>query len=154
MSICFTLIPYFKDVFWWEWYTDVSLSMDDIVMTFVKNGSINTIFWNYILVSRKYKINTRHWVIYNICWLINDLCMSCWWCKRSYFSTSWISNDLFVQPALKSTTTIEQRGNSPFFWLRRTSNFVQKISNFLTLIRWVVCTGWKAYFALWSNFCN
>ena len=35
----------------------------------------------------------------------------------------------FVQRALKSPITIEQRGNSSFIWLRRISNFVQKILN-------------------------
>ena len=35
----------------------------------------------------------------------------------------------FVQRALKSPVTIEQRVNSLFIWLRRISNFVQKILN-------------------------
>ena len=35
----------------------------------------------------------------------------------------------FVQRTLKSSVTIEHRGNSSFIWLRRISNFVQKISN-------------------------
>ena len=35
----------------------------------------------------------------------------------------------FVQRAIKSPVTIEQRGNSSFIWLRRISNFVQKILN-------------------------
>ena len=46
LNICFTVIPYFTDIFWWERYTDVNLAIDDIVMAFVKNGSINTIFRN------------------------------------------------------------------------------------------------------------
>ena len=44
LNICFTVIPYFTDIFWWEWYMDVNLAIDDIVMTFVKNGSIDTVF--------------------------------------------------------------------------------------------------------------
>ena len=35
----------------------------------------------------------------------------------------------FVQRALKSPVTIEQRGILSFIWLRRISRFVQKISN-------------------------
>ena len=38
----------------------VNLAIDNIVMAFVKNESIYTIFRNYILVSTKYKTNTRH----------------------------------------------------------------------------------------------
>ena len=47
------------------------------------------------MVSTKYKINTRLWVMYNICGFISNLCIACWWCKRSYFWTSWISNVVF-----------------------------------------------------------
>ena len=35
----------------------------------------------------------------------------------------------FVQRALKYALLIEQSGNSSFIWLKRISNFVQKISN-------------------------
>ena len=35
----------------------------------------------------------------------------------------------FVQGALKTPVTIEQRENSSFTWLRRISKFMQKISN-------------------------
>ena len=35
----------------------------------------------------------------------------------------------FVQRALKSLGATKQRRNSSFIWLRRTSKFVQKISN-------------------------
>ena len=35
----------------------------------------------------------------------------------------------FVQQALKSSVTIEQRGNSSCIWLRRISKFVQKTLN-------------------------
>ena len=35
----------------------------------------------------------------------------------------------FVKRALESPVTIEQIGNSSFFWLRRISKFLQKISN-------------------------
>ena len=132
MNICFALLPYFTDMFCREGYTDVSLAIYDIMMTFAKNGSINTIFFNYIFVSTKYKINTRYWDIYNMCGFIIDLCISCWWCKR------WISQPAelvmssfyqFVQRALKSAVTTEQRGNSWFIWLKRISNFAQRILN-------------------------
>ena len=39
------------------------------------------------------------------------------------------SSHQFVQQALKSPVTTEQRGNSSFIWLRRISKFMEKISN-------------------------
>ena len=42
-------------------------------------------------------------VIYNMCGFINYLCKSCWWCKRSYFSTSWINNVIFPPICTMST---------------------------------------------------
>ena len=44
----------------------------------------------------------------------------------------------FVQTALKSPLTIEERGNSSFIWLRIISDFKQKIlnSSWLWLCEW------------------
>ena len=145
MNICFTVIPYFTDIFWWEWYTNVNLAIDNIVMTFVKNGNINTIFWYSVLVSTKYKINTRHWVIYNMCGFINDLRITCWWCKRSYFSTTWISNVVF--PPI-CTTSIKISSNNwterkfIIYLAKKDIKFCAKdFEFFLTLTRWAVSTG-------------
>ena len=100
-------------------------------MVFVKKGSINTILWIYTLVSTKYKINTQYWVIYNMCGFVNDLYTSHWWCERIYFLTYWISN--VVSPSV-CTTCIKICSNNwadrkfIFFWVRRISKVVQKIS--------------------------
>lgn len=100
-------------------------------MVFVKKGSINTTFWNYTLVSTKYKINAQYWVIYNMCGFVNDLYTSRWCCERIYFLTYWISN--VVSPSV-CTTCIKISSNNwadrkfIFFWVRRISKVVQKIS--------------------------
>ena len=129
MNVFFTVIPYFTDIFWWEGYTDVNLAIDDIVIAFVKNGSINTIFWNYTLVSTKYKINTRH--IYNVwvCqWFVYSLLMM--WEK--FFLDLLISNVVF--PPIYTTRIKISSDNWTerkfiIYLARRISAFAQKISN-------------------------
>ena len=31
-KICFTVVPYFMDIFWWEGYADVNLAINDIFL--------------------------------------------------------------------------------------------------------------------------
>ena len=144
LNICFTEIPYITDLFWQEGYTDVNFAINDIVMAFVKNASISTIFWGNVLVITKYKINTRHWVIHNV-WYFNHLCICCWWCERIYFCTCWIRNVVFP---LIFSTSIKISSNN---WTER--KFIIHLAKknikiwakdfklFLALMRWAVSTG-------------
>ena len=36
-KICFTVVPYFMDIFWWEGYADVNLAINDIFLWLVQN---------------------------------------------------------------------------------------------------------------------
>ena len=111
LNICFTAIPYFTEIFWWEWYTDVCLAIDVIVMTFVKNES---------------KERSTHDIeLFMTCAGLSMICVAISWPVELVM----LPFHQFVQPALKSQVTAEQRGNSSFIWLRMISNFVQKISN-------------------------
>ena len=122
LNICVTVIPYLTDIFWLEGYRDVNLAIDDIVMAFVKNWRINNIFWNYHLVSTKYKINTWQWVIYNLCRFVNDLCILCSRPVELVMS----SLHQFLQRPLKPPVTTEQRRNASFIWLQRISNLCKR----------------------------
>lgn len=42
---------------WFERYVDVYLAINYIMMAFIKNGNINSLFRNYIFANAKYKIN-------------------------------------------------------------------------------------------------
>ena len=90
--------------------------------------------------------------------LFNHLCIHCWWCERIYFCTCWIRNVVFP---LIFSTSIKISSNN---WTER--KFIIHLAKknikiwakdfklFLALMRWAVSTGWKAFFALWSNFYN
>ena len=54
LKTSFIIVPNLTSKDWWEWYTDVYLVLDNIMMEFIKTCSINTLFWDYILVSAKY----------------------------------------------------------------------------------------------------
>ena len=40
LNMCLTIIPYLTEIFWWEWYTDVDLDIDDIVMHLSKKEAV------------------------------------------------------------------------------------------------------------------
>ena len=85
-------------------------------MAFAKTGSINTIYWNCILVSTKCKTNTQHWVIYSV--VLSVICLyRAAELKESIFrgdQSVMLSFQQVVQRALKSPVTTEQAANSSF----------------------------------------
>ena len=54
LKTSFIIVPNLTRKDWWEWYTDVYLVLDNIMMEFIKTCSINTLFWDYILICAKY----------------------------------------------------------------------------------------------------
>ena len=145
LNMCFTIIPYLTEIFWWEGYTDVDLDIDDIVMHLSKKEAVTPYIWNYLLVSTKFKINTRHWVIYNMFGFVNDFCISCWWCKRSYFSTWWISN-VVLQPictrSIKISSNNWTKRKFIIYLVKKNIKICTKdFEFFLTLTESVVSTG-------------
>ena len=77
-NICFFIIPDLLHIGWREKYTDVNFTINNIVMTFIKNWNINSMIWNNTLVGAKYKINKWHRVVYNMRRLIYNLIISSW----------------------------------------------------------------------------
>ena len=62
-------------------YTNVNLTINDIMIAFIKNGDINCMF-------RNYKINTWQEFIYNMSRFINNLCTPSIWRERNKISCS------------------------------------------------------------------
>ena len=118
---------------------------NDICQKWNKNESINTIFWNHILASIKYKINTRQWVIYNICGFINNFCISCWWYKKRYFATSWISNVAFPSICtrkIKFSSNNWRERKLIIYLAKKNIKFCAKdFVIFLTLTGWAINTS-------------
>ena len=101
-NISLLVIPDFTNIYWWEGNTNVNLIIHYIVMVFVKNWNIYTMFRNYILVDTKNKVNTRHGAIYGMNGFIYYLCISSWWCERVKFYTRWVSDIISPQTWIAS----------------------------------------------------
>ena len=52
-NTCLNVIPNFTNIYWWQGYVNINLVLYDIVLAFVKNGNINSILCEQILVVKK-----------------------------------------------------------------------------------------------------
>ena len=152
LDICLTVIPDVTDISWREWNTDVNLTKDNIMVTFIKGWNINSIIWNCILVRTKWKVNGWHFVM--LLWVgLSIICLHPADDVRQ--SISWrvdweIFCHHFEQRALKSPVATEHKGNSWSTLLRSKSNLIQKSSDSSWL--WLGSLRWSALTKLYRSF--
>ena len=112
--VCLTVIPDFTDIYWREWYTDVNLAKNNVMVTLIKN-------WNIWLVQNKRSMHDT--VIYDMGRFINNLSISSWENMRESISRPAELVILFChhleQRALKSAVTIEHKENSWFIFAQK-----------------------------------
>ena len=94
-DFCFTVMPNFTDIYWRKKYPNINSTINYIMMIFLKNRNIDSMIWNHIFVWVKYKVYTRHRIIYNMGWFINNWCISCQGYERVNLFTWSFSNVIF-----------------------------------------------------------